>query len=47
MALKTKIELRQVFDRFILADSNDIYVVAIAPTFAELCVHEERTLGEY
>ena len=36
MALKTKIELRPVFDKVILTDSNDAYAVAIAPTLAEL-----------
>ena len=46
MVLKTKIELRQVFDRVILADSNDTYTITITPTFAELYIHKERTLGK-
>ena len=36
MVLKTKIELRQVFDRVILADSSDTYTFAIDCTFTEL-----------
>ena len=45
--LKTKIELRQVFDRVILADSNDTYAVTITVTLAELSVRKERTLRKY
>ena len=45
MALKTKIKLRPMFDRVILAYFNDtyMYAVATAPTFAELhCMHPQR-----
>ena len=47
MALTIEIELIQVFNRVIKADSNDTYAIAIAPTLAVLCVRKGRILMKY